>query len=221
MTENIKGNILIVTSVEAEKKAIEAGIGSNERVDVIAAGVGPVIAAVNTVKQLHKASYGAVINMGIAGGMPDQTAIGDAVIGTASCAADLGFESPDGFKPIDELGFATANVYPDHPLFNRLSSRLGLAGDMTVHEGVILTLSTVTGTEETRTELQHRIPEGSAEAMEGFGIMTAAQEMRIPAVEVRAVSNYIGLRNKDEWRLQEAFDVLTKAAAHILKELSV
>ncbi|MFC4812241.1 hypothetical protein ACFPB1_23485, partial [Paenibacillus sp. GCM10023250] len=45
---SIRGRVLIVTAVDAEREAVLRGLGSDRRFDVVAAGVGPAAAAAGT-----------------------------------------------------------------------------------------------------------------------------------------------------------------------------
>jgi futalosine hydrolase len=49
-----------------------------------------------------------------------------------------------------------------------------------------------------------------AEAMEGFGVATAAGDL--PYAELRAVSNPVGPRDRAAWRLGEALAALSTAS---------
>ena len=51
-----------------------------------------------------------MISAGIAGGFPGRAPVGATVLGARSIAADLGAESPDGFLPVEELGFGTQHA---------------------------------------------------------------------------------------------------------------
>ena len=50
-----------------------------------------------------------VVSAGIGGGFAGRAGPGAIVLGTRSVAADLGAESPDGFLPLDELGFGPSS----------------------------------------------------------------------------------------------------------------
>lgn len=89
---------------------------------------------------------------------------------------------------------------------------------MTCHAGPILTLSTMTGTDIRADELAAQHPSAVAEAMEGAGVAYVADLHGIPVVEVRAISNIVGRRDRDAWRLEEAFDSLGRAFDAILSE---
>jgi futalosine hydrolase len=182
------------------------------RAHVAAVGVGPAAAAAGTARLLALAEaagrpYRAVISAGIAGGFPGRADVGAVVIATRTIAADLGADSPDGFLPIDRLGFASGTVESDPVLFKILTGALpaALAGD-------ILTLSTVTGTAETAARLTARHPAAFAEAMEGYGVASAAIAAGLPFIEFRTISNPIGPRNRSTWRLEDALAALTAAA---------
>ena len=196
--------LLVVTAVAAEAEAIRAG-ADPDQVVVEAVGVGPAAAAAGTARLLARARFRAVISAGIAGGFAGRAPVGATVLGSRSIAADLGAESPDGFLPVEELGFGTSVLPADPVLLGRLVA--GLPGAIT---GDVLTLATVTGTAATAERLAARFPHAVAEAMEGFGVAVAAAGL--PFAEVRAISNPIGPRDRAAWRLKEAFAALSTAS---------
>jgi futalosine hydrolase len=211
------GRLLIVTAVAAEAEAVRAGVqasGTDPASVVVApVGVGPAAAAAGTGRLLAVAEaahtpYRAVISAGIAGGFPGRAAVGATVLGARTIAADLGAESPDGFLPVDQLGFGSNLIEADATLLKLLTSALPAAV-----VGDILTLATVTGTAQTAGTLRTRHPQAVAEAMEGYGVACAAQLAGVPFAELRTVSNPIGPRDRAAWRLREAFSALTEAAA--------
>ncbi|MGV9898589.1 hypothetical protein ACWDVV_31180, partial [Streptomyces tendae] len=54
-------------------------------------------------------------------------------------------------------------------------------------------------------------PDALAEAMEGFGVAEAAAAHGVPVLELRAVSNPVGPRDRAAWRIGEALAALTDA----------
>ncbi len=196
--------ILVVTAVNAEAEAIRAGVHVGQIV-AEAVGVGPAAAAAGTARLLATGSYRAVISAGIAGGVPGRASVGATVLGARSIAADLGAETADGFQTVTELGFGRNEFAADPALLRALAAALP-----TAVVGDILTLSTVTGTAETAHRLAHRFPTAVAEAMEGFGVATAANG--VPFLELRTISNPIGPRDRAAWQLKEAFTALSTAA---------
>jgi futalosine hydrolase len=77
----------------------------------------------------------------------------------------------------------------------------------------VLTVSTATGTAETAAARAARIPGAAAEAMEGFGVAAAARLFGVPVLEIRAVSNRVGPRDRSAWRVEEALTALARASA--------
>ena len=57
------------------------------------------------------------------------------------------------------------------------------------------------------------------EAMEGFGVLRAAQLAGIPAIEVRAIANEIEEADRSRWRFDEAFTAVAAATPRLVREL--
>ena len=57
------------------------------------------------------------------------------------------------------------------------------------------------------------------EAMEGFGVLRAAELAGVPAVELRAVSNAVDEADRGRWRFDEAFAALGEAVPRALEAL--
>ena len=209
--------ILIVTAVSAERDAVLRGLRSDSRFDVLVAGVGSVVAAVNTVRALANAEYSLVISAGIGGGFPGRAEVGSLVVASEIFVADLGAETLDGFSNLEELGFGFTHVQTDASLVDHCFGAL-LAANIPVKIGPVLTVSTVTGTAVRAAELAARIPGATAEAMEGYGVGCAALDRGLPVLEFRAISNLVGPRDRSAWQIKEALDVL-EAASSVLMEV--
>jgi len=216
-----KKRVLIMTAVTAERDAVLRGLHSDSRFDVLVAGVGSVVAAVNTARALVTEEYGLVISAGIGGGFPGKAEVGSLVVANEIVVADLGAQTSEGFRSVDELGFgAGCTQLPlDTNLVDCVTGALR-AAKLLVCSGPVLTVSTVTGTAERSRELATRIPEATAEAMEGYGVGCAAFDRGLPVLEIRAISNMVGPRDRSTWRVKEALDVL-EAASAVLTEVLV
>lgn len=209
--------ILVMTAVPAERDAVLRGLGNDARFDVRVAGVGPVMAAVNTTKLLTTAEYGLVVSAGIGGGFPGKAEMGSMVVANEIIAADLGAETPEGFCSLDELGYGFTRIPLDANLVKALAEAL-LAAGLPAHTGPVLTVSTVTGTAASTAELVARVSGAAAEAMEGYGVALAAQHCGVPVLEIRAISNLVGPRDRAGWRIKEALEAL-ETASSVLTEV--
>ncbi|MEU6403138.1 futalosine hydrolase [Streptomyces sp. NPDC046985] len=214
--------VLVVTAVPAERDAVAqafAGTADELRLpgatvhrlggcDLVAAGVGPAraaaaAAAALTAAALGGAPYGLVVSAGIAGGFPPGAPVGSLVVADEITAADLGAETADGFVPVTELGFGVVAHRPPESLVRATAAATGAVC------GTVLTVSTVTGAAARADALRARHPRALAEAMEGFGVAEAAAAHGVPVLELRAVSNPVGPRDRAAWRIGDALTALT------------
>lgn len=208
--------ILIMTAVEAEKEAVLKGLRGNPDCEVQIAGVGPAAAAASTAIALagRASDYGLVVSAGIAGGFAGTAPVGTIVVAGEAVAADLGAETPEGFASVDKLGFGTNRLEADASVASRLLKALRDEGIPAI-SGPVLTLSTVTGSAATADALAARVPGAAAEAMEGYGVAEAASRFGIPFIEIRAISNPVGPRDRAAWRIGDALAALEAASTHL------
>ncbi|MGX1544013.1 futalosine hydrolase [Streptomyces adustus] len=219
--------VLVATAVPAERDAVARAFAgpvdevrlpgaslhrTAGRYDLLAAGVGPALAAASTATALTAAAlagtpYGLVVSAGIAGGFPPDAPVGSLVVADEITAADLGAETAEGFLPVTELGFGTVTHRPPPALVRELTAALD------ARAGAVLTVSTVTGSAERAALLRARHPRALAEAMEGFGVAEAAAAHGTPVLEIRAVSNPVGPRDRAAWRIGDALAALTEGFA--------
>ncbi|WP_326701725.1 futalosine hydrolase [Streptomyces sp. NBC_01754] len=211
--------VLVVTAVPAERDAVTRAVGEPPRIsgvpgaeihragpfDVVAGGAGPAAAAAATAFALAASPYGLVVSAGIGGGFAPAAPVGSLVVASGIVAADLGAETPDGFVPVTALGFGRDLFVPPARLVREVAEATGAV------RGRVLTVSTVTGSAARTAALLAAHPGAVAEAMEGFGVAEAAGLLGLPVLELRAVSNTVGPRDRDAWRIGEALAALTEA----------
>jgi len=212
--------VLVVCAVPAERDAVATATrGMGPRVEVVAGGVGPAAVAASTTAALLTARhagrpYDLVVAAGIAGGFAAAGVhVGDTVVADRIVAADLGAElpptpqSPAGFASVADLGFGAVEHRPPPAVVSAAAEAAG------ARTGAVLSVSTTTGTDERAAQLLARHPDAAAEAMEGFGVAeaVAAHSAPTPVLEVRTVSNAVGLRNRAAWRIPQALAALSTA----------
>ncbi|MEH0419664.1 futalosine hydrolase [Streptomyces sp. B21-083] len=203
--------VLVATAVPVERDAVAQAFPSGDGpVDIIAVGVGPAASAASVASALTAAAlrgtpYGLVVSAGIGGGFQPQAPVGSLVVADEITVADLGAETADGFVPVTALGFGAVTHRPPEALVRDVTAVTG------ARAGAVLTVSTVTGSAERAAELRARHPGALAEAMEGFGVAEAAAAHGVPVLEIRAVSNPVGPRDRTAWRIADALTALTDA----------
>jgi futalosine hydrolase len=206
LTTSAVPRVLVATAVPAERDAVARTFPGTAG-QVVAAGVGPARAAACVATALTGAArdgrpFTLVVSAGIGGGFAPEAPVGSLVVADEITAADLGAETPDGFLPVTELGFGTITHLCPAALVRDAAAATG------ARPGTVLTVSTVTGTAARAAALRTRHPRALAEAMEGFGVAEAAAAHGVPVLELRAVSNPVGPRDRAAWRIGEALDAL-------------
>jgi futalosine hydrolase len=164
--------------------------------DGLVCGVGPVEAAVATARALALTPVDAVVHVGIAGARG--LAPGALVVGTAAVYCDLSAEWP-----------VVGRVTPDEALVAAVRAALPDADALPIHTSAAVGGAALS------------LPTGPlVEAMEGFGVLRAAERAGVPAVEVRAVSNVIGEDDRRRWDVAGALTALETALPTVVRASS-
>ena len=152
--------------------------------DGLVCGVGPVEAAVATARALALHRFDVVLHVGLAGAR--DLPVGSVVVGTESVYCDLSAEWP-----------VVDRTTPDVGLVERVRAALPDAAVAPIHTSAAVGAASNT------------VSRGPlVEAMEGFGVLRAAERAGVPAVEVRVVSNEIGEEDRSRWQVDAALDAL-------------
>jgi futalosine hydrolase len=161
--------------------------------ETLCTGIGPVEAALATARRLTGDRPNAILHIGIAGAtLLEPPAL---VLGSEAIYCDV----------ID-----AASVLPRVERVNPDATVLA-AARRALPEAHVLPIATCA-----------RVGGGSAydvEAMEGFGVLRAAELVGVPAVELRAVSNAVGEGDRARWRIDDALAALRDAVPRLLEAL--
>jgi futalosine hydrolase len=204
--------VIIIVAVEAEARAI----GALDQAQIVVAGVGRTNAACATTEAIlsawKKGGVDAVISAGVAGALPQESSdealkVGELIVASSCVYAEEGIVTGQGFATMEAIGFALGDfqgnsVPVDGDLLDRLSS--------TFRIGPIATVATCSGTDAAAREVVRRTG-ALAEAMEGAAVVHAARRLKVPAVEIRAISNTCGDRANQIWDLSAGLHSLGKA----------
>lgn len=209
--------------VAATKTEIEAFIRHNntvsQKVDVLITGVGMVYTTYALLKQLQMQTYDLVINAGICGAFNRDIAIGEVMSVATETFSEIGAQDDAGFLSVFELGLQDENVFP------LKNGRLHLTES--VHSVALknlkrvhgITVNTVHGNETAIAEVVKRY-QPDVESMEGAACAFVCAQENIKCIELRAVSNYVERRNKENWNIGLAVQNLNAVLIDIVNELS-
>jgi nucleoside phosphorylase len=179
--------VLVVAATELELAAAAGTSGT----ETLCCGIGPVEAAASTARAIAEMRPDAILHIGIAGALDLEP--GSIVIGVESVYCDL-VDATRSFLRIER-------AEPDARLLAAAREALPHA-----QARVIGTSARVGGSATC----------ADVEAMEGFGVLRAAREGGVPALELRAVSNRFA-SPRSEWRIDEAIAALADAVAVFLE----
>lgn len=157
-------------------------------------GVGPVESAAATAAEIARLRPSAILHLGIAGARrASGIAPTSLIIGTASRYCDLGVTAdwaPNTVDTAPALIAAAQHVLPAaRSLVIGTSARIGGGIGCDV------------------------------EAMEGFGVLRAAQHAGVPAIEVRAISNEVEESDRAHWHFDDAFAAITNSTPALVAAL--
>jgi futalosine hydrolase len=184
----------------------------DKQISVLFTGVGLMAATYSLTKRLYQQRPTLIIQAGIGGALDNNLQLTQVVAIESECVGDLGVVEAHGFQDLFNMGFLEKDRAPfkngvlsnPNPLLLNLS--LPLVRGISVNE---------ISTKKERITYYQQTLGAQVESMEGAALHYVALKEAIPFIQIRAISNYIGERNKQAWKLQEAIDTLNKK----LKEL--
>ena len=164
-------------------------------------GVGAPITIYNLTKTLSEQKYNAVFQIGIAGTYSEDLTLGETVVVDKDCFADLGLSEGQSFHSLFDMGFANSNEFP---FYNGWLLNDSLVNFHPLPQ--IVSAATVNTISDDRSpQSKNKLKEAaSIETMEGACLHFVALQQRIPFLQIRGISNLVGVRDKNCWKMKEA-----------------
>jgi len=178
---------------------------------VLITGAGMVPTAFAIARHLPHNVYHLVINLGIAGSFDRNIPLGDVVEITEDTLSELGAEDDTRFISIERLELGAS-------IFRPSSSISYFTKKVKLTQARAITVNTVHGNEVSIAQIVERL-KPQLESMEGAAFFYACRELKVPCIQIRAVSNYVEKRNRDNWQIGLAVKNLNNFALDLLKEL--
>ena len=182
----------------------------NLEIDILVTGVGMSATAFYCGKWISD-SHELALNVGICGSFNSNLVIGTVVNIYEDCFSELGAEDGEAFLTLDDLklnGFT--KIENTSGAINVEIEKLPKVNAITVN--------TSHGNETSIKKVVDRF-HPIVESMEGAAFMFACKSEQIPYVQIRAVSNYVEKRNKENWNIPLAIENLNKKVLEILDNL--
>ena len=202
------------SEVRNQKSALELSKSEIEhsKSEILITGVGMVATAFALGRHLAMNKYDLIVNLGIAGSFDTNIALGDVLEIAADTFAELGAEDDNEFLSIEKLGFGKSTYYPN----TKISNLYNLFNTFNLKTVNAITVNSVHGNEASIKKVMDRL-NPQLESMEGAAFFCACKEVNAPCLQIRAVSNYVERRNRDNWNIGLAIKNLNNFAVEFLK----
>lgn len=193
-------------------------VKNNVEVTILITGVGMALTGVMLGSALAQQTYDFVLNVGVAGAFDKKLKLGEVVNVVSEQFGDLGVEESDGrFTDAHELSL----LEPHQPPFldGKLLNVKGAEFDF-LPKVKGLTVNKVHGFQPSIDAIRSKFDAG-VESMEGAAFFLACLLAGVPFLEIRAISNYVEPRNRENWELALAIEHLNETLIHLISSLEM
>jgi futalosine hydrolase len=204
--------------VEQSNQKLRKYTFNNHKIDVLIPGVGMTCTAYWMGKTLNTKLYDCAINLGLAGSFNDDIKIGEVVNIVSDRISELGAQDGEKFLSlidmdlIEDEDFALVNgeMVNTIPIRNKVIDTLKSVKAISVN---------TTHGEENEIEKVVKLFNPDVESMEGAAFYYACLLEGITCTQIRAISNKVEPRNKENWDIKLAVKNLTETSLEIFKSI--
>jgi futalosine hydrolase len=207
--------LLLCASTEFEiKPTIEFIEDENiQNVDVLITGVGMMSTIYSLTKKILSKRPGFILQAGVAGCLDEKLPLTKIVLVENENIGDLGVEEKGVFKTLFDLKLLGKDFYPwkNAKLFNNIDSLKSMG--LSIVDAV--TVNEITTSKERIAYYKNQL-NASVESMEGAALHYTALQEKIPFLQIRSLSNFVGERDKSKWMMDIAIANLNIELKRIL-----
>jgi futalosine hydrolase len=187
------------------------------QVDVAITGVGLMATTYNLQRQIQLKKPDLIIQAGIAGCFDPSVSLGTVFAVKKDAVADLGVTEKGSFHSLFDMGF----VKPNHPPFKNgwlVNPGLHLLKKNSIRKVTGISVNQITTSKQAINHYTTKY-EPVVESMEGAALHYVSLMEHIPFMQFRAVSNYVGERNKKKWNIKDSVANLNNELIRLLNSL--
>jgi futalosine hydrolase len=204
--------VLIVAATQFE---IEPFLQRNATTDFLITGIGIPATIFHLTNKLLEKNYDLVINAGIAGSFNDKISLAEVVFVKEDTFGDIGILENGNFNTLFESGFGNEN---DFPFTNgRLINNNADAAKLNLPFAKAITVNRITDNVLELNNMQQKFS-ADIESMEGAAFHYVCLQKKISFLQIRAISNRVGERNKDNWEMKLAIRNLNNELLKLINE---
>jgi futalosine hydrolase len=216
---NCSMKILLVaaTHLEIEQftRKVELNDQMQSKVSYLVTGVGAVQTTYSLTRHVERLMPDFIIGAGVGGGFSREIALGSVLQVRSEAFADLGVQESRGWTDLFDLGLAARN---DPPFTDgRLQNPAAPMSIAAINAGGC-TVNQVT-TDPSRIDTIQKLYAPLVESMEGAALHYVCINEGIPFIHLRAISNLVGERDKQRWKMNEALENLSLSIEEAVSKL--
>lgn len=187
-----------------------------QNVEVLITGVGMTTTVYTLTKSILNKKPDFILQAGVAGCLDKNLPLTKIVLVENENIGDLGVLENGSFKTLFDLNLVQKDFFPwkNGKLCNNIDFlklyNLKIADGVTVNE---------ISTDAERIKYYRDRLNASIESMEGAALHFVALQEKIPFLQIRSISNFVGERDKSKWMMKEAIATLNYELKKILFKL--
>ncbi len=180
-------------------------------------GIGMLASSISLMKMFTQETPTLIIQVGIAGSFDKKIPLGKVFVVNNDFAGDMGVNENKVWKDLFDMKLDKPNdaPYEKKSLPNPWLNQFNLL-KLPTKKGV--TVNTIS-TDKKQIQLLGGRYKAVLESMEGASLHYMGRDLTIPFIQIRAVSNYVGERDKSKWKIQEAIYNLNETLLEYLDAL--
>jgi len=194
-------------------------VGNSKRFSVgfHESGIGMLASSISLMKMFTQETPTLIIQVGIAGSFDKKIPLGKVFVVNNDFAGDIGVIENKVWKDLFDMKLDKPNdaPYEKKSLPNPWLNQFNLL-KLPTKKGV--TVNTIS-TDKKQIQLLGGRYKAVLESMEGASLHYMGRDLTIPFIQIRAVSNYVGERDKSKWKIQEAIYNLNETLLEYLDAL--
>ena len=207
--------ILVIAATDIELKPF---LKAKHSCDILITGVGIAATVYQLQKKIGQKKYDYIIQAGIAGTFDKTLGLGKTVIVKKDCFGDLGMEENGKFSTLFDNGFLKKNTSPYSNGWlvnaNKKLKQFSLP---------IVSAVTVQKVSDSKKQTKQLIEtfQPTIESMEGAAFHYVCIQEKISFLQIRGISNHVGIRDKSTWKMKQAIENLNEELARVVLSLAV
>lgn len=198
--------ILLLSATQFE---IQPFLQTTAKWDVLIGGVGSTTTAYHLTKQLSHHHYDLIVQAGVGGTFNEVIGLGEVVAVKCDAFGDLGVMQND-FQSIQDMNLSTEMEW--------LENKNLLLQKLPYKQVKAITVNTLQ-TDENVINTLHRKWNAEVESMEGAALHYVCGHQNVSYLQLRSISNKVGVRDKTQWRMKEAIINLNEALVTVFASI--